>query len=154
MNTVNLVGRMTRDPEIKTGNSTVAKFCVAVQRKFKDASGNYGADFVNCVAFGKTAEILEKHFHKGSLIGVIGRINTGSYQNKDGQTIYTTDVAVESVEFVGSKADNAAAAAPETAKAVDKPKKQAKAADKPPVAPENEFLNIPDSIDDVPFIDN
>ena len=150
MNTVILVGRLTRDPEIKTGNSTVAKFNVAVNRNFKDASGNYGADFVNCVAFGKTAEFLQNHFHKGNMIGLTGRINTGSYQNKDGQTIYTTDVAVEKVEFVGSKSDNAAPAndVPVPEKVADKPKK-AKAA-----APEDDFINIPDSIDDIPFVNN
>lgn len=153
MNVVILVGRLTRDPEIKTGNSTVAKFNIAVNRDFKDASGNYGADFVNCVAFGKTAEFLQNHFHKGSMIGITGRINTGSFTNKDGQTIYTTDVAVEKVKFVGSKSDNAAApAAAESAtpqKAVKKEK-----ADKPKKQDNTEFLAIPDTIDDIPFVDN
>lgn len=149
MNTVILVGRLTRDPEIKTGNSTVAKFNVAVNRNFKDASGNYGADFVNCVAFGKTADFLQNHFHKGNMIGLTGRINTGSYTNKDGQTIYTTDVAVEKVEFVGSKSDNAVAPA-EADKPADKPKRTSKAAPAQPQA--DEFISIPDSIDDIPFV--
>lgn len=148
MNVVILVGRLTRDPEIKTGNSTVAKFNVAVNRNFKDASGNYGADFVNCVAFGKTAEFLDKHFHKGSMIGITGRINTGSYQNRDGQTIYTTDVAVEKVEFVGSKSDNAASTV-DAVPVADKPKKSKTSASTPAA---DEFISIPDSIDDIPFV--
>ena len=149
MNVVILVGRLTRDPEIKTGNSTVAKFNVAVNRDFKDANGNYGADFVNCVAFGKTAEFLEKHFHKGNMIGVTGRINTGSFTNKDGQTIYTTDVAVEKVKFVGSKSDNSASTA-DAVSVADKPKRTSKAAPSQPQA--DEFISIPDSIDDIPFV--
>lgn len=153
MNVVILVGRLTRDPEIKTGNSTVAKFNVAVNRDFKDANGNYGADFVNCVAFGKTAEFLDKHFHKGNMIGITGRINTGNYTNRDGQTIYTTDVAVEKVKFVGSKSDNSAStvdAVPIADKPADKPKRSSKAATAQPQA--DEFISIPDSIDDIPFV--
>ena len=149
MNVVILVGRLTRDPEIKTGNSTVAKFNVAVNRDFKDANGNYGADFVNCVAFGKTAEFLDKHFHKGNMIGITGRINTGSFTNKDGQTIYTTDVAVEKVKFVGSKSDNSASTV-DAVPIADKPKRSSKAATAQPQA--DEFISIPDSIDDIPFV--
>lgn len=138
MNKVNLVGRLTRDPDIKaTGNTTTARFCVAAQRNFKDKDGNYGADFVNCVAFGKTAEIVEKYFHKGSLIGVTGRVNTGSYTNKDGNKVYTTDIAVESVEFIGNKSDNAAAAKP--------------ANDSPITTDDGGFMNIPDSVDELAF---
>ena len=111
MNKVEIVGRLTKDPAINDGNSKTARFSIAAQRSFKDKSGKYGADFINCVAFGKTAEIVEKHFHKGSLIGVIGRINTGSYTNKEGQKVYTTDVAVEIVEFIGSKSDSSSSSA-------------------------------------------
>lgn len=154
MNVVILVGRLTRDPEIKSaGSTTVANFNVAVNRNFKDKDGNYGADFVNCVAFGKTAEFLEKHFHKGNMIGVTGRINTGSFTNADGKTIYTTDVAVEKVEFVGSKSDNSAStvdAVPVDDKTADKPKRSSKAA--PAQTQADEFISIPDSIDDIPFV--
>lgn len=111
MNSVQLVGRLTRDPEIWYTNGetakAVARFCVAVDRKYK-TDGQQSADFINCVAFGKTAEFLEKYFKKGQRIGLTGRIQTGSYENKDGQKVYTTDVFADSVEFVESKANGSA----------------------------------------------
>ena len=107
MNKCTLVGRLTKDPEIRYSqgeNATAtARFSVAVNRRFKNAEGNYDADFINCVAFGKTAEFLEKYFKKGMAIGLTGHIQTGSYTNKDGQKVYTTDVVVEETEFVESK---------------------------------------------------
>ena len=105
MNCVQLVGRLTADPEISMANSgtTIAKFSLAVDRRFKK-EGEPTADFLRCVAFSKTAEFFEKYVHKGNKIGIIGRIQTGSYKNKDGQTVYTTDIMVESAEFVESKA--------------------------------------------------
>ena len=107
MNKAILVGRLTRDPEVKytTGeNATaIARFSLAVNRKFKNADGDYEADFINCVAFGKSAEFVEKYFNKGMAMGVVGRIQTGSYTNKDGQKVYTTEVVVEETEFVESK---------------------------------------------------
>lgn len=104
MNSVNLTGRFTRDPEIRytDGGSTVASFSVAVDRRFK-ADGGPQADFIRCVAFGKTAEFAEKYFRKGQKIEITGRIQTGSYQNNDGQTVYTTDVVAEQVGFAESK---------------------------------------------------
>ena len=107
MNKVVIIGRFTRDPEIKytTGENATAtaRFSLAVNRRFKNKEGNYDADFINCVAFGKTAEFIEKYFTKGMAIGITGRIQTGSYTNKEGQKIYTTDVVVEETEFVESK---------------------------------------------------
>lgn len=107
MNKVMLVGRLTRDPEVRysTGENATetARFSVAVNRRFKNVEGNYDTDFINCVAFGKTAEFIEKYFRKGMAIGLTGRIQTGSYTNKDGQKVYTTDVVVEETEFVESK---------------------------------------------------
>lgn len=107
MNKVVIIGRFTRDPEIKytTGENATAtaRFSLAVNRRFKNKEGNYDADFINCVAFGKTAEFIEKYFTKGMAIGIIGRIQTGSYTNKEGQKVYTTDVVVEETEFVESK---------------------------------------------------
>ena len=107
MNKCALVGRLTKEPEIRYSqgeNATAtARFSVAVNRRFKNAEGNYDADFINCVAFGKTAEFLEKYFKKGMAIGLTGHIQTGSYTNKDGQKVYTTDVIVEETEFVESK---------------------------------------------------
>lgn len=107
MNKVELVGRLTRDPDVRysTGENAIctARFSVAVNRKFKNAEGNYEADFPNVVCFGKTAEFVEKYFKKGMMIGITGRITTGSYTNKDGVKVYTTDVTAEDVEFVESK---------------------------------------------------
>ena len=107
MNKCTLVGRLTKDPEIRYSQSenatATARFSVAVNGRFKNAEGNYDADFINCVAFGKTAEFLEKYFKKGMAIGLTGHIQTGSYTNKDGQKVYTTDVVVEETEFVESK---------------------------------------------------
>ena len=107
MNKVIIIGRFTRDPEIKytTGENATAtaRFSLAVNRRFKNKEGNYDADFINCVAFGKTAEFIEKYFTKGMAIGITGRIQTGSYTNKEGQKVYTIDVVVEETEFVESK---------------------------------------------------
>lgn len=102
-----MIGRLTRDPEIRYSqgeNATAtARFSVAVNRRFKNTEGNYDADFINCVAFGKSAEFIEKYFKKGMAIGLTGRIQTGSYTNKDGQKVYITDVIVEETEFVESR---------------------------------------------------
>lgn len=107
MNKVELVGRLTRDPEVRYSQgenaSAIARFSIAVNRRFKNAEGNYEADFINCVAFGKSGEFVEKYFKKGMAIGVTGRIQTGSYTNKEGVKVYTTDVVVEEAEFVESK---------------------------------------------------
>ena len=107
MNNVSLVGRLTRDPEIKTTNSgsTYARFSIAVDRRGKDA----GTDFINIVAFGKTSEFIERYFRKGQRIGINGRIQTGSYEGKDGKKVYTFDVIAENVEFVESKSASASA---------------------------------------------
>lgn len=114
MNKVIIKGRLTRDPEVRytTGENAMctARFSVAVNRKFKNSEGNYDADFISCVAFGKSGEFVEKYFHKGDEIALTGRIQTGSYTNKDGVKVYTTDVVVEETEFCGSKGDNASKA--------------------------------------------
>lgn len=106
MNNVSLVGRLTRPIELhfSQGENPIAmcNLNVAVDRRFKK-EGQDTADFINCKAFGKTAEFIEKYFDKGQRIGLTGRIQTGSYKNKDDNTVYTTDVIVENVEFVESK---------------------------------------------------
>lgn len=104
MNQVILVGRLTKDPEIKYGNNgaTITRFSVAVDRRYSK-EGEQSADFINCVSFGKTAEFIEKYFKKGNRIAIVGRIQTGSYKKQDGTTVYTTDVIVNDVEFVESK---------------------------------------------------
>lgn len=105
INSVVLVGRLTKDPELKsTGTGmNMVRFTTACDRKFKDQNGNRQADFINCLAWGKTAEVVANYFHKGSMIGVTGRIQTGSYENQQGQRVYTTDVAVESVSILEPK---------------------------------------------------
>lgn len=110
MNKVQLVGRLSRDPEVRytqgENSMAIARFTVAVDRRFKK-DGEQTADFISCVAFGKTAEFIERFFSKGRKIGLVGHIQTGSYDNKDGQKVYTTDVYVDECEFVDSAPQNA-----------------------------------------------
>lgn len=141
MNKVQIVGRLTRDPEVRysTGEkaTATARFSVAVNRRFKNAEGNYDADFINCIAFGKSAEFVEKYFKKGMAIGLTGRIQTGSYTNKDGNKVYTTDVVVEETEFVESK--NASNSGD-------------KSTSRPAPSNDTSFMDIPDGIDEeLPF---
>lgn len=140
MNKVILMGRLTRDPDIRysQGENTtaVARYCLAVDRKFKQ-DGQPTADFINCIAFGKLGEFAEKYLRKGVKIAVTGRIQTGSYTNKDGQKVYTTDVVVEEQEFAESKnanQDNSNRPAPSNTS-------------------NDGFMNIPDGIEDgeLPF---
>ncbi len=146
MNKVILMGRLTRDPEVRYSQGenplAVARFSVAVDRRFK-RDGDADADFINCVAFGKQGEFMEKYFHKGMKAAIVGRIQTGSYTNKDGVKVYTTDVVCEEIEFAESKAaseSNAGAFNQST----PSPKPQADAGDG--------FMDIPDGIDEeLPF---
>jgi len=105
MNTVNLIGNLTRDPELRYSQSgtAVANCNIAVQRRFKNQNGEYESDFINIKAFNKTAELLAEHFRKGSKLGITGNIQTGSYENQQGQKVYTTDVVVEIITFVERK---------------------------------------------------
>ena len=107
MNNVVLIGRLTKDPDVRStqDGKMVARYFLAVDRRGKDA----GADFIGCVAFGKSAEFVRKYLAKGTKIALTGRIQTGSYQNKEGKTVYTTDVIVENHEFVESKGSAPAA---------------------------------------------
>ena len=104
-------GRLTREPEIRSSQGenpvTVARFTVACDRRYKK-QGEDNADFISCVAFGKTAENIEKYFHKGTKMEIDGRIQTGSYTNKEGKKVYTTDIICESVSFAESKKASAA----------------------------------------------
>lgn len=137
MNSVQLIGRLTRDPEVRytDGGMSIARFSIAVDRRFKQDGGE-NADFINCVAFGKTGEFVEKYFVKGKKIALTGRIQTGSYTNKDGAKVFTTDVVAETVEFVESKASDGTQAATQTA---SKPSSDG-------------FMNIPDGIGEtLPF---
>lgn len=143
MNKVILMGRLTRDPEVRysTGENAmaIARYTLAVDRRFNRNNDEQTADFINCVAFGRTGEFAEKYFHKGTKIAVCGRISTGSYTNKDGQKVYTTEVVVEENEFAESKASSEGSAAANY-------NNQALAAS------EDGFMNIPDGIDEeLPF---
>ena len=145
INRVVLVCRLTRDVEVRktqTGLS-VASFTVACDRRTsRSQDGNQQtADFINCVAFGKSGEFIEKYFRKGMKANICGRIQTGSYTNKDGNKVYTTDVLVEEIEFGESKSSNQQSTAPANpSNAVN------------PMTDENGFMNIPDGIDEeLPF---
>ena len=130
MNNVILMGRLTRDPDTRytTGENqmAVARFNLAVDRRGKDK----GTDFINCVAFGKTGETVDKYLTKGTKIALSGRIQTGSYKDKDGKTVYTTDVVVNEFEFCERKA-------------ATEPKEEPKMNDG--------FITVPDDLEDLPF---
>lgn len=131
MNKVILIGRLTRDPDIRyTADSTaIARYTLAVDRRIK-RDGEAAADFIGCMAFGKSAEFAEKYLRKGAKIAVVGRIQTGSYTNREGAKVYTTDVIVEEQEFTESK------------------KSESKAEEHTG----DGFMNIPDGIDEeLPF---
>lgn len=137
MNKVILMGRIVRDPDVRysqgaNGSTAVARYTLAIDRKFKQ-EGQPNADFINCVAFGKLGEFAEKYLHKGVKIAVVGRIQTGSYTNKDGQKVYTTDVVVEEQEFCESKS-------------------QSNSQPQPTPSNDDSWMNIPDGIEDsLPF---
>ena len=149
MNKVILMGRLTRDPEVRytSGENSlaIARYTLAVDRKIRK-DGDATADFIPCVVFGRSAEFVEKYFRKGLKITIAGRIQTGSYTNRDGQKVYTTEVVVEDQEFAESKAssDSYAASHPRTsAPETSMPN--------PGTAAEG-FMNIPDGIDEeLPF---
>ena len=133
MNKVILMGRLTRDPEVRytqgDASTAIARYTIAVDRRFSRNNEEQSADFIGCVAFGRPGEFAEKYFRKGMKVAVTGRIQTGSYTNRDGVKIYTTDVVIEDQEFAESKARQTQ-----------------------PEADENGFMNIPDGIDEeLPF---
>ena len=150
MNKVILMGRLTRDPEVRYSqgeNSTaIARYTLAVDRIFRrNNDGEQTADFIGCVAFGRSAEFAEKYFRQGLKVIVTGRIQTGSYTNKDGMKVYTTDVVVEEQEFAESK--NASGASEGGYSAAPSPSRPT-----PSAAAGDGFMNIPDGIDEeLPF---
>lgn len=140
MNRVDLIGRLTADPTVRytQGQDTmaIARFPLAVDRRDKKKEGQQNADFIMCTAFGKIAEHIEKYWHKGMKAAVSGRIQTGSYTNRNGDKVYTTDVILEEIEFCESKQSNDAAqnTAPQQTQGV------------------NDFMSIPDDIsEELPF---
>lgn len=139
MNKVILMGRLTRDPEVRYSQgdtpTAIARYTLAVDRRVRK-DNEASADFIGCVAFGKSAEFAEKYLHKGTKLVITGRIQTGSYTNKDGQKVYTTDVVVEDQEFAESKA--AASGNQE--------------GNSHPAASGDGFMNIPEGMDEeLPF---
>lgn len=140
MNKVTLIGRLSRDPEVRYSageNATaVARYTLAVDRKYK-RDNEPTADFINCIAFSKNGEFAEKYLFKGTKIAISGRIQTGSYTNKDGVKVYTTDVVVEEQEFCESKSKQ----------------NQSQEERKPPFRPDGDesFMQIPEGDDYLPF---
>lgn len=140
MNVVVLMGRLTRDPEVRYSqgvNSTaVARYTLAVDRPYR-REGENNTDFIGCVAFGRNAEFAEKYLRKETKIAITGRIQTGSYVNREGQKVYTTDVVINTQEFAGSR---------------NEAQEPAQKGQPMPEAGEDGFMNIPDGIDDeLPF---
>lgn len=146
MNKVVLMGRLTRDPDVRYTQGdrplAVARYTLAVNRRFK-RDNEPDADFINCVAFGRAGEFAEKYLKQGTKIVVSGRIQTGSYTNRDGMKVYTTDVVIEEQDFAESKAvaaQNMAASAPQPS------------APQPSAASSDGFMNIPDGLEEeLPF---
>ena len=143
MNKVILMGRLTRDPDVRysagESGTSVARYTLAVDRRFNKRDGEATADFISCVAFGRSAEFAEKYFHQGMRVSISGRIQTGSYTNKDGVKVYTTEVIVEEQEFAESRAESEA----------NRGMYQQSAPSPAPSAPAGDgFMNIPDGIDE------
>lgn len=142
MNKVVLMGRLTKDPEVRYSQGenpiAIARYTLAVDRRFRRNNEEQSADFISCVAFGKSGEFVEKYFHKGIKITVSGRIQTGSYTNKDGQKIFTTEVVVDEQEFAESKAASHSSQGSNS---------------KPTVTTDDEgFMHIPDGLEEeLPF---
>ena len=148
MNKVILMGRLTRDPEVRYSQGenslAIARYTLAVDRRQARNSGDeQTADFINCVAFGRAGEFAEKYFRKGTKIAVSGRIQTGSYTNKDGVRVYTTEVVVDDQEFAESKNTSAGSEGGFSGSNFNKPA---------PSGAGDGFMNIPDGIDEeLPF---
>lgn len=151
MNKVVLMGRLTRDPEVRYSQGenalAIARYTLAVDRRFK-RDGEQTADFINCVVFGKSAEFTERYFRQGMRVVVCGRIQTGSYTNRDGVKVYTTEVVVEEQEFAESKASSDSYAASHPQQSAP----SAPSMPNPVSASADGFMNIPDGIDEeLPF---
>ena len=148
MNKVILMGRLTRDPEVRysQGDSRLAigKFSLAVDRRFKKQGDTVTADFFNCTAFGKQAEFVEKYLKQGTKILVIGRVQNDNYTNKEGQKVYSVQIIVEEIEFAESKSAGANNGGSIQNLPLDNTIE--------PMAPDEGFMNIPDGIDSsLPF---
>ena len=148
MNKAILMGRLTRDPDIRYSQGQdpmcIARFTLAVDRQQRKQDGQQSADFISCVAFGKIGEFIEKYVQKGTKLAITGHIQTGSYTNRDSQKVYTTDVVLESAEFAESKSSGSAAGQSGQSQARQQ-------ASQPETDPDG-FMHIPDGIDEeLPF---
>ena len=148
MNKVILMGRLTRDPEVRysqgEGQMAIARFSLAVDRRFKRQGDTVTADFFNCTAFGKQGEFVEKYLKQGTKVLVTGRIQNDNYTNKEGQKVYSVQIIVEEIEFAESKS----AAANNGGSFQNAPVGNSTE----PMMPEDGFMNIPDGIDNsLPF---
>lgn len=159
MNKVDLIGRLTRNPEVRYSNGqdgtqlAIARFTLAINRGTKGQDGQPQADFISCVAFGRPAENAEKYLTQGLRIGVSGRLQTGSYTNKDGVKVYTTDVIVTEWEFADGKAQGGQQAAPQGQQQPQQGQRQQGQRQQPQQAPADYgFMDIPPGIEaDLPF---
>ena len=146
MNKVILMGRLTRDPEVRYAQGenamAIARFSLAVDRRRQNSADGQTADFINIVAFGRLGEFAEKYLHKGTKVALSGRIQTGSYTNKDGVKVYTTDIIAEDIEFAESK-NSSGGDGGYTGGQSSRPA---------PASAGDGFMNIPDGIDEeLPF---
>ena len=147
MNKVILMGRLTRDPEVRysqgDGQMAIARFSLAVDRRFKRQGDTVTADFFNCTAFGKQGEFVEKYLKQGTKVVVTGRIQNDNYTNKEGQKVYSVQIIVEEIEFAESKNAAGGGSSFQSAPA---------GGNQEPMMPEDGFMNIPDGIDNtLPF---
>jgi single-strand DNA-binding protein len=136
LNKAIIIGRITRDPELRTtaNGVSVCNFTLAVNRRFKNANGEYDTDFINCVAWRQQAELICKHFSKGSQLGIVGNIQTRNYDDKDGKKVFVTEVAVDELHFVGNKKED-----------------KGELPDMPQMPINEGFLPMPDDTGDLPF---
>lgn len=155
MNKVILIGRLTRDPEIRAaGTTTVARFSIAVERRFK-REGDPEADFFNCTAFGKQAEFVERYLRRGIKMVVVGRIQNDNYTNKDGQKVYSVQVMVDELEFAESKNAQSGGDFVQPTGGFQQNNnfgsEPSMSRPQPSQAVADDFMSIPDSVDELPF---
>lgn len=159
MNKVILMGRLTRDPIVRYSSGenpqAVARYTLAVDRRFRRQNDDQTADFISCVAFGRQGEFAEKYLHQGTKIVVSGRLQTGSYTKNDGTRVYTTDVVIEEQDFAESKSvssENATSYQPPQGAPAPAPAQASGGSGSAPAADPDGFMNIPDGIDEeLPF---
>ena len=140
------MGRLVRDPQVRTygenNDKKMARFTVACDRRGKKEEGQQTADFIGCICYGKQADFVDQYLRQGTKVAIVGSVNTGKYQNKDGQTVYTTDIMVNEIEFAESKRSADQGSQTSKPDAYDQIEAQAKATNDTP-----EFMNVPDGVE-------